>query len=261
MKRFILISGTVVFVVLVAGLISVLLSLNGIVKKSVETVGPMVTKVSVTLGAADISPFSGSGKLTDFVVGNPPGCKSAHAMEVSQMALAVEPKSLMSDVMVIHEITVKEAKITMEGGLTDNNLTKILANVKEFADNLPGADKTKPSEEQKKSQKKMIINEFLIEGAQVTMVLNLPVLGTQNWTLPLPTIHITDLGKKEGGVTTDQMISSVLSKISSEALQVAQDKISSLGKSTLNLGKDIGKTIGTNASGVLNGLGGLFQKK
>ena len=56
--------------------------LNGIVKKGVETAGPMITKVDVKLDGANISIFSGSADLKGLFVGNPPGYTTDSAIKV-----------------------------------------------------------------------------------------------------------------------------------------------------------------------------------
>ena len=60
-------------VLLVAFLIVIYLSLNTIVKKRVEAMGPAITKVDVKLRQVSLSPFSGLGAMSDLVVGNPAG--------------------------------------------------------------------------------------------------------------------------------------------------------------------------------------------
>ena len=76
MKKIIIRIFAVLILLVVVALVVVFFSLNSIVKKAVETIGPKMTRVEVKLGAADISPFSGSGKLSKLFVGNPDGYKT-----------------------------------------------------------------------------------------------------------------------------------------------------------------------------------------
>ena len=50
------------FILIVACVVFVIFNLNPLIKRSVETVGPMVLDVPVTLGKSDLS-FLGSGEL------------------------------------------------------------------------------------------------------------------------------------------------------------------------------------------------------
>src|SRR3954454_15188776 len=95
-KRLIIV--VVVLVVLV--LLGVFIFLDSIVKKGVETVGPAVTKVDVKLGSAKISPFSGSGTLKNFVLGNPEGYKTPSAIQVGSVGVSVAPASLRGDKII-----------------------------------------------------------------------------------------------------------------------------------------------------------------
>ena len=80
-----------VVVVAVAGF----LFLGTIVKTGVEKVGPMITKVPVSLDGANISVFSGSGQLKGFVMGNPEAFKSKDSVRVGSVALKIEPGSVL----------------------------------------------------------------------------------------------------------------------------------------------------------------------
>ena len=99
--------------------------LNSIVKKGVETAGPIITKVDVKLGSASISPFSGSAELRKLCVGNPPGYKTDSAIKVEDVSVSLKPMSVFSDKVVIERINIKAPEITLEGTLGNNNLTTI----------------------------------------------------------------------------------------------------------------------------------------
>jgi hypothetical protein len=77
----------VLIILVVVGVVAAFFSLNSLVKKGVETYGPKITGVEVRLDAAEISPFSGGGRLLKFFVGNPTGYKSASAFEVADAKL------------------------------------------------------------------------------------------------------------------------------------------------------------------------------
>src|SRR5262245_8604885 len=112
MKKLFLSVVAILVVLLVAVLVVVYFSLNTIVKRGVETVGPTITKVEVKLGAVNLSPFSGRGELSGLVVGNPEGFKSASALSVQEVRVALKPKSVFSEPIVVDEISVKAPEIT-----------------------------------------------------------------------------------------------------------------------------------------------------
>jgi hypothetical protein len=225
---------TLVVLVLVV-LIVAFFSLNSIVKKGIETAGPMITQVDVKVSAVAISPFSGSGVLTKFFVGNPPGYTSPSAVTVGEVKLAVQPSSLASDPIVINEISVKDAVITLEGGLSDNNITKIQANVKAYSG--PSPTNATPSTAPPGTAKKIILNDFLIQGAVVNLILTVPVLGKKTMSVPLPTVHLQNIGKAENGVTPDQLVQVITKELLNQATKAATDQVTAMGGDFKDFGK------------------------
>ncbi len=120
---------TLVLVGIVVGVIVVGTSLDGIVKKGVETFGPQITKVSVNLESVHMVLFTGSATVTGLVVGNPEGYKTPQAISVGLAEVGVNPFSILSDKIVIRTFHVISPEITFEGGLSGNNLGKIMENV------------------------------------------------------------------------------------------------------------------------------------
>src|SRR3954470_1279369 len=120
-KKLILLGGVLLLVVLIAVVFGFLF-LGSIVKAGVENVGPMVTKVPVKLGVAEVSVFSGKGKLKGFELGNPEGYKTPNAMKVGTISIEVVPKSVLGDKIVIHSVRVEAPEITYETDLKGNNL-------------------------------------------------------------------------------------------------------------------------------------------
>jgi len=118
-------------VLLIAAVLIAGFSLDGIVKRGIETFGPKLTKVDIKLDKVALSLFSGSGKIDGLVVGNPEGFKTPQAIRVGSISLVLSPGSLLSDKVVIKSITVDAPEITYETGAGGSNLKKILANLNE----------------------------------------------------------------------------------------------------------------------------------
>ena len=131
MKKILLWIGIVVAVLLVIAVVAVKLYLDGAIKSGVEMVGSKLTRVEVKLEKVHLSLLSGSGAINGLVVGNPEGYKTTNAISVGSATLSLQPGSLLSDKIVIRKIEVIAPDITFEGGLSGNNLSKILANVNE----------------------------------------------------------------------------------------------------------------------------------
>ncbi len=112
MKKIIIGIVIAVVVLIIAAVVAVAFFLDTAVKRGVETVGPMLTKTEVKLDGVSLSLFSGGGKIKGLVIGNPPGYKTASAISVGSASLAVQPKSLFADKVVIKSINVQAPVVT-----------------------------------------------------------------------------------------------------------------------------------------------------
>jgi hypothetical protein len=233
--------------------------LDGIVKKGVETVGPQITKVSITLDSIHIGLLTGSAKVKGLVVGNPEGYQSPSAISVGLAEVGVNPFSVLSDKIVVRTIHVESPEITFEGGLGGNNLSKIMDNVNGTAQT--GGPVSTNSAGKPKPAKKIEVDDFLITGAKVhgTIVL----FGGKEITLPslkIPEIHLTDLGKGSDGLTPTELTRAVLSAITSATTKAVASAATDLGKNFGNVGQNAGKAVTSGVDKLKDGLGGLFGK-
>ncbi len=252
---------TIVVVVILAALAAHLL-LDGIIKRGIETIGPKLTKVDIKLQSVSLSFLSGSGKITGLVVGNPEGYKTPSAISVGSASLALKPGSLLSDKIVISSINVQAPEITFETDLKGNNLNKILANL----DAATGGSGSQPPKAKEPAQpkaakagKKLQVDDFVISGGKVHV--SMTTLGGKAATIPLPDIHLTDLGKGPEGITPAELTKVVLQAIEKSAVQAASGAVGDIGKGATALTKDLSKTVSGSAGSITKGIGGLFKKQ
>jgi uncharacterized protein involved in outer membrane biogenesis len=237
----------VLFILVVVALAIAFLSLDRIVHKSVESVGPAMAKVEVKLKDVDLSPFSGSGKLQGLMVGNPPGYKSPAAIQVGSVAMKVEPRSLMGDKVIVRSLIMEAPEITFEGDLKGNNLSKILENI-QGTEEKPAATK----EEQKAKTRKLQVDDFRLTNAKVHVSSSL--LGGKSASVTIPEIHLANLGQGPEGITPAELTKRVLR-------EVIEGTLKSVGG---NLGDLTGslKGAGTNViDKATKNIGDLLKKK
>lgn len=245
--------------------------LGGLVKAGMETVGPKVTQTTLTVENVNLSLFAGSVGVQGLVLGNPEGYKSLTSISVSNAAISLAPGSVLSDKIVIHSIEVRAPEITFEGNpLGANNLTKIMANVKSLtgpADQASTNASAPSPAGQAKPAKKLEVDDFLITGAKVHA--NLTGLVNKEITLPLPDIHLTDLGKGSGGITAADLTAKVLSEVTTAMITALTQAVGNLGKDLTHAARDVAdgvlqnsnKTvIGDKVNQLKKGLGGLLGK-
>jgi uncharacterized protein involved in outer membrane biogenesis len=248
-KKILLGVGIGLLVLIVIAVMAVGLFLGKIVKAGMETVGPKITQTTLTVDSVDVSMLTGSAKVKNLVIGNPEGFKAPNAISIGLAAVSVSPMSVLSDKIVVKSVRIESLEITFEGNpFGANNLTKIQNNVNTAAANFQSPLSTNQPPKTAAPAKpgaKLEVDDFLITGAKVN-------IGT-GATLPLPDIHLTDLGKGPEGITAADLTKQVLSEVISATIKA-------VGSDAANIGKDAGKTVGAGVDKITSGLGGLFKK-
>jgi uncharacterized protein involved in outer membrane biogenesis len=249
-------------VVVVLAVAAVGLFLDGAIKKGVETFGPRLTKVEIKLNSVSLSLFSGSGTIKGLVVGNPEGYKTPSSINVGTATLALKPGSLLSDKIVIKTINVKGPEITYETDLRHNNLSQILANVQGAS----SSGQAEPAQPQQPGQpkpaqpaRKLEVDEFVITGGKIHV--NVTTLEGQAAIIPLPDIHLQNLGTGPDGITAAELTQLVLAEIEKVATPAASSVVADISKGAVYLSKNA-SGLRTNAVDAVNkGLGGFLKTK
>jgi len=255
MKKIFLRVVIVLVLLVVVGLTALFFSLNGIVKKGVETVGPPMTKTDVRLESAALSPFSGSGKLSGLFVGNPPGyTNTGFAIQFGSVAVAVKIGSVFSDTIIVDSIDIEQPEICLEGTLSGNNLSQLLDNLK-GASATQEKEKNAPAPAGQSKPKKLIVKDLVLNGAKVRA--NVSGLGKHlDETITIPNIHLHDVGTADGGASPAELCRQLLDPILADAVKAAGDELTKKGVEVLTKqGTDALNKAGSN---VLNN---LLQRK
>ena len=267
MKKILIRILLVVVVAVVLAVVAIGFSLNGAIKKGVETFGPQIAKVPVTLDGVSLSIFSGAGSIKGLVIGNPEGYKTPQAMSVGLASVAVSPGSILSDKIVVKSIRIEAPQITFELGPGGNNLQRIQENLGSAS--APASDKPKPADEKgspatAKPGKKLQVDEVVISGGKVTLAASL--LGGKLIEAPLPEIRLKDLGQGPEGITGPELGKQILSVINQGAIKTYSDQLAKAGAEALqNMTQNATNAVNKAAGDVLNkatkGLGDLLNKK
>ncbi len=222
------------------------LSLNALVKSVVETMGPKVLGVPVTLEDVDISLLSGTSMragLTRLIIKNPEGYETAYAVSLPNVRVEVDRNSALTDTIIIEEVLIVEPAITFEWSLGGSNLSRIQENVKRNTrsgpDN-PGQEKDEKHEEGEEPDKNVHVKKVTVKNA----IINLSLGGGQSEViqLPLSDFELRDIGKPPGVTTFSEASAVIFDEILSRAITKAIEKSGTLiPKGVRQLGKSIGK--------------------
>lgn len=204
-------------------------SLDSLVKKGIETLGPQITQVSVNVDQVKLSPTDGAGIISGLVIGNPQGFVSAHAISVGAIEVAVEPASLAQDVILIHKIAIISPDIHYESGDNGSNFDIIQRNVNQAIGE---------TQSTKESGKKLIVENLTIRDAKAHYAL----MGKEI-DMPLPDITLRNIGKEKGGATSGELTKAVMdsltSQLSKSASKIAKEAAKAVGETAKNLGDSV----------------------
>jgi hypothetical protein len=235
------------FVVIV--LMLAIFNLGTIVKIAVNTYGPEVTKTQMQVDKADVSIFQAQAGLENFILGNPEGFSSPHAITVGSILIDVDESTLTKDTIIIDRIEVIGPEITYEIKGTTDNFRAMIDNMKkpEKAEKKVGEKKV-----EKKDGKKVIIRDLLLKNIKIKTSADL--VGGDIATTTISEIHLRNIGEKQNGVDMAQAVLMVLDELYSQV--ISQDTLDLLKKEFEGLGDGLGnvkeqmKSIGGQLKGL-----------
>ncbi|MBN1558494.1 MAG: hypothetical protein JW951_10165 [Lentisphaerae bacterium] len=238
----------IVAVLLVVVFLAVTFFMGGIIKTAVETMGPKVTGVPVTLDGAEFSLFTGKVRLNGLVVANPEGFKTPSAFELGDFRIDLSVPSLFGDTIVIEEILIDGPHVTMEGSLKGSNIKRLMEQIEERAgpkDAAPGPEAAPEAEAA--PGKKVRIDDFLFRDGKLRF--SATMTGGQAITIPLPPIHLQGIGKEQGGASIREVTAHIMAAV-----------VQAVGQAVMNSGKLLGEGAKLLEGAALKGvdLGGVM---
>ena len=201
----------VLVVIVAAGVFVFLGNLNDIVRAAVEKVGSDMTQTNVSLNEVDIEITSGKGALRGFRVTNPKGFSDDDAFKFDEVTIDVT--TVRSDPVVIKEIVIQGPAVAYEFG--DNGVSNLDQLNKNVQSKVGGGDK---SAKKSGDSPNIVIEYIYLRGGSLSVVA--PLLN-EKLGVPLPTIHLKDIGKDGKGATPEEIADQVMQAI----LKGAQDAV------------------------------------
>ena len=227
MKKLLIGLVAAVLLLVVGGVGYLYVNLNSLIEAGIEEYAPQYTKTPVSLGGASVSIFSGEGGLSDLVIGNPDGYKSAEAFRLGAIDVAVNTDSITSDVIEIKSLAIRAPAITYEpGGKAGSNLQQLVKNLEQSTAGASG-DKSGDGGDSGGGEKKVIIDRLTITDGRVAVM---TPLSDKPLEAGLPTIELTGIGRDKGGATGAQVMKEVIDRVNQAATKVAGVSLDELKK-------------------------------
>lgn len=214
-----------VLLLLIAGAAYFLFSnLDSLIKTAIEKYGSAATQTTVSVNGVHLSLTSGAGSISGISISNPAGYSSNQALTLGKAAVQVDTSSIAGNgPIVIDTVTIAQPHVTYEvKGLGDgSNLQTIQHNVQAYAG---GSGGQQPAPQQSGSPgRKEIIKDLYVTGGQISVAAT--ALNGRSLTVPLPDIHLTNIGQNSGGATAAEVANQVLGAITSEATKAASSAL------------------------------------
>lgn len=229
MMRKLLIGVGVVLIAVVAGGIYLYTQLDFLVQRAIESYGSDMLQAKVEVKQLKLSLTEGRGEIGEFTVGNPKGFKSKQAVSVGGIDLAIDPATVGEDVVLVKKILVDKPQLTYEQGSGGSNFDALQRNVNSYI----GESKPKAKEEPGK-ETKLIVEDLLIRGARVEYIPAIPTPG-MDLSFTLPDIHLRNLGKSKGGITSAELTQAIIDAILSRTTAAIAKSVTSAPKALENL--------------------------
>ena len=238
----------VIIALVVVALLALPLWFGPVVKTAANSAVPGIVKADFHLGHLHLNPYTARFELGDMQLSNPAGYSEKYAATLGEITFDAETFSLMTDVIHIEEITVKDvfASVVRGGENNVDNYVQIQYNVaggKEKYEQAQAAKEEKAKLEElqakemaqekrddeaqaaeaEKPAKKIIIDKLHISGLKVQygfMPISVPVA-----------IELKDIGRKSGGATLDEAAQQIWEGIL-KAAGIAGDQLQALGALT-----------------------------
>jgi hypothetical protein len=258
----------VLLAIIIGVVIYVMGSLDSIIKAAVETYGSEITQADVSLDKVKIEPTSGEGALTGLTVGNPKGFKSDSAFRLGEVSVALDIATVTEDTIVIREIVIDSPEITYELGAGGDNLRALQKNVDDYAAQFASeGGSEEASSADSGGGPKLVIENLYVRGGKIEAVI--PGLGGEKKLgASLPEIHLSNIGKDDGGATPGEVVKKVMSAVTSGAGKAVAalniDAVKGLAKEGVGAAKEtVGAakdTVKKGVSGITGGVKSLFGK-
>lgn len=259
--------------VLVLALLGALLyyffPLEMIVKKAVNKYGSEVTGTDVNLQGFNLNLNKGQASVKQITVANPSNYKTKYAIQLGNVSVAVDLKSVTSDTIIINDILVDKPVISYEMmSLTQNNISDLINNVNKYTASLQADAKEEKPAETTKEAKKVIIKKVTIRNGEINGAMT-AAPDVISASIPLPTVTLNNIGQESKGTSVADSIALILNKLLSsvsttvissnlanlkDAAQAAADTAKDAANSAVNTAKDTAESVVDGVKGSLESL-------
>jgi uncharacterized protein involved in outer membrane biogenesis len=271
-----------VLILIVVGVGIVWLSLDSIVRRTVESQATDSLNLQTTLGGANVSLLGGNVSLSKLQVASPEGFSAPHMFSLGGIKVDTSFGELRGDPIAVQSIAIEQPQLVIEQANGKFNF-QVLVN--QQSKKSPDSGNPGDGQRQEGEPIRLIIHDLTVNDAQVLLRPGIPGLK-EEIKLTIPSFALKDIGTAEGNkngaaikdvvqllVTTlaqkasdsDQLPPEVKQLLSLNVDQIKQRVADEVNKQVGEIQKEIGKQlpgdIGKEAGKKLEeGIGGLLNQ-
>lgn len=199
----------VLIILLLGAILSLPVTIGPLVKSAAAAGGPKVLGVDVSIGDVKLRPIAGELIISDLKIGNPEGYSAKDAFSVKTVDIDLRTGSILKgDVIQIEKILIEAPEISYETKDGVSNFDTMMAK----AQSAEKTEKSAPKDgADKKPAKKVIIDEFVLNGSKVSYTSK--ITFGKPVTIPLPPVSVHDIGKDSGGASMIEALNQVISSV------------------------------------------------
>ncbi len=231
MKKWVLriVLGLIALVIIAVVLTFVMI--NHIAKAGIEQGGSYALGVPTTVNTVDLSIFGGKFDMNGLQIANPAGYKGDFLMHSGKFNLKLEPKTVLSDTVVVDSFNLDGLDVIIDKTLSGSNVQVVMDHVQKLGGYAPApqAQGGQPAPQQpaqpaaqqpaQKPGKKVKVNDLVIRNVNAKFY----VMGGPAIPIPVPEIHLQNISSGDGGgVTVPELTAKIFTAILAGVAQQAE---------------------------------------
>ncbi|MGN6626718.1 MAG: DUF748 domain-containing protein [Tepidisphaeraceae bacterium] len=196
MKKKLLLIVAAPLVLIVVAVLVLFLSLNGIVRRAVETNATASLKTPTTLGSAIVSPLGGSVSLSDLDIASPDGFSSPQMFTLGGISVDAHVGQLFGTPVRITSIKIDKPHLIVEQSGGKLNVLVLKEKTASPTAPTPATDNKPPM--------KLVIDQLELNDTSVTIMPGIPGVE-KSYEVTLPSVSLTNIGNADGNASGEEI--------------------------------------------------------
>ena len=243
MKKFLKRIAILIIVLIVLAIGGAYIYMNTYFKSDAATYASKLVGTNVGITAVTLNPLQGSVSIRGLSVGNPKGYKSNNAIDLGAIYVNVDLESLLTDKIIVNNVTLNSAEIFYELQNNKDNIRKIMDNVKRNSGSAKGGSSSG-------SKKDFVIRNLNVTNSSVVLAAQIFNFADDK-EIEIPDISMTNVTKANIASKVKQVANRLLKDVAKVAVQEQVNK--QINKATDKVKEKINEKINDKLGDAIGG--------